>query len=251
MLKVKSPTCMKKSIFYILISFLFLISSGSVWRKHAAKSETIKLVYVYDALCGWCYGFGPVVEKIEKEFKGKVAIEIISGGMVMGDRIAPIGNMSEYILQAIPHLEHATGVTFGAPYIALVEKGTYVTSSEKPSIALWVYKSFTSDRAVEYGYGIQKAFYMEAKDLNNDSLYANLAIPFGIDRNQFLQRMQDSTYLKQAQEGFKRAADLGVTGYPTLLEKKGDAYVQITEGYRDYAPIEKHLLKRLKTRSAE
>lgn len=251
MLKVKSPTCMKKSIFYILIAFLFLISSGSVWRKQAAKSETIKLVYVYDALCGWCYGFGPVVEKIEKEFKGKVAIEIISGGMVMGSRIAPIGNMSEYILQAIPRLEHTTGVTFGAPYIALLKEGTYVTSSEKPSIALCVYKSFTNDRSVEYGYGIQKAFYLEAKDLNNDTLYADLAAPFGIDRNQFLKRMQDTTYLKLAQEGFKRAVDLGVTGYPTLLEKKESGYVKLTEGYSAYEPIEKHLLKRLKTMSAE
>jgi putative protein-disulfide isomerase len=242
---------MKKSIFYILIPALFVISSSSSWRKKTMETETIKLVYVYDALCGWCYGFGPVVEKLEKEFKGNVEIEILSGGMVMGNRIAPIGNMSDYILQAIPRLERTTGVTFGAPYIALLKEGSYVTSSEKPSIALCVYKSFTSERSVEYGYGIQKAFYLEAKDLNNDTLYADLAVPFGLDRNQFLNRMQDSTYLKHAQEGFKRATNLGVTGYPTLLEKQDDKYVLLTEGYSTYESIEKHLLKRFKKIAGE
>lgn len=205
----------------------------------------MKLLYVYDPLCGWCYGFGPVVEKVSTDFNSMVDVEIISGGMIMGDRVGPVGNMSEYILNAIPHVEKTTGIQFGQPYIDLLKKGTYVTSSEKPSVALCVYKSFTSSRAVEYGHAIQIAFYKEGKDLNNDSLYADLATGFALDRAQFLQRMKDSAYVKQAHAEFKRAEDLGVTGFPTLLVKQKTGYTKISEGYTPSESIEKYIRKHL------
>ncbi|WP_245553794.1 DsbA family protein [Cytophaga aurantiaca] len=211
----------------------------------------MKLIYIYDPLCGWCYGFGPVAEKIEQNYSETVDLEIISGGMIMGDRIAPVGNMAEYILSAIPRLQKTTGVTFGAPYIELLKEGTYVTSSEKPSVALCVYKSFKADRRVEFAHSIQKSFFVEAKDLNQDSVYANIAAKFGIDREQFLTRMQEPEYLKQAHAEFKRAADLGVTGFPTLLQKQQTGYVKLSEGYTSYESIEKHLQKQLKSEGAQ
>jgi putative protein-disulfide isomerase len=240
---------MKKSILYISFALTLLSSTSSVWKKESVlknvTTETMKVLYVYDPLCGWCYGFGPVVEKIEKDFKGSVEVEIISGGMVMGDRIMPVGNMAGYILNAIPRIEKTTGIQFGQPYIDLLKEGTYVTSSEKPSVALCVYKSFTNERSVEYGHAIQTSFYKYGKDLNNDSLYGDLAADFNIDRTEFLKRMQDSTYLKQAQEEFKRATNLGVTGYPTLLLKQEKGYVKLTEGYNGYESIEKLLRKNI------
>lgn len=33
------------------------------------------LFYCYDAYCGWCYGFSPVIKEIEEEFKEKAQYE--------------------------------------------------------------------------------------------------------------------------------------------------------------------------------
>ncbi|HVE60446.1 MAG TPA: hypothetical protein VNA26_01410, partial [Chitinophagaceae bacterium] len=41
--------------------------------------------YCYDALCGWCYGFSPVMKKIEQEYKDQVSFDVLSGGMIMPD----------------------------------------------------------------------------------------------------------------------------------------------------------------------
>jgi len=241
---------MKTSLlFLVLVSILFTASSNITNNHHQKVDEKIQLLYVYDPLCGWCYGFGPVVEKVEKNFEATVEVEIISGGMVMGSRVAPIGNMSEYILEAIPRLERMTGAKFGEPYIALLKEGSYVTSSEKPSVALCVYKSFKTDSAVAYGHTIQTSFYKEGKDLNNDSLYADIASTFGINKIAFLARMKDPVYLKQAHDEFARASALGVTGFPTLLVKKGNQYEKISEGYATYESIEKYLTKSLKSAS--
>ena len=241
---------MEKSILYISLLLTLIFGTSSELSHSSIKKEKMKLVYVYDPLCGWCYGFGPVAEKIEKNFNNSVEVEIISGGMVMGDRIAPIGNMADYILSAIPRLERTTGVTFGQPYIELLKEGSYVTSSEKPSVALCVYKSFKTDRTVEFAHGIQKSFFIEAKDLNQDSTYANLAATFGIDRTQFMLRMLDPMYMKLAHAEFKRAADLGVTGFPTLLQKQETGYAKLSEGYTNYESIEKYLNKYLKAEKA-
>lgn len=238
---------MKKSILYISLFSLLLFGTSSEFKHFSVMGEKVKLLYVYDPLCGWCYGFGSVAEKIEKDLTGSVEVEIISGGMIMGDRIAPIGNMADYILNAIPRLQKTTGAQFGQPYIELLKEGTYVTSSEKPSVALCVYKSFKSDHRIEFAHSMQKSFFVEARDLNQDSLYANLATSFGIDREQFLKRMKDTEYVKQAHAEFKRAADLGVTGFPTLLQKQQNGYVKLSEGYTNYESIEKLLQKQLKT----
>jgi putative protein-disulfide isomerase len=239
---------MKSLFLHIGLAMLVFTSSSNVSPQVSEpKKEKIKLLYVYDPLCGWCYGFGPVVEKIERNYQSDIEVEIISGGMIMGERIAPVGNMADYILQAIPRLERMTGAAFGEPYKQLLKEGTYVTSSEKPSVALCVYKSFKKDSAVSYGHTIQTSFYKYAKDLNNDTLYADIAKDFGIDRTQFLNRMRDSTYLNQAHAEFKKAAALGVTGFPTLLMKQENGYVKISEGYATYDSIEKYIQKEIKS----
>lgn len=228
---------------YGLLVCLIMISTSAVNPGLFKQKEPMKLLYVYDPLCGWCYGFGPVVERIEKEYAGSVEVEIISGGMITGSRVEPVGRMAGYILNAIPRVERMTGIEFGEPYKELLKEGTYITSSVKPSLALCVFKSFATTQAVEYGHTIQTAFYKEARDLNQDELYAELAVPFGIDRTIFLERMKDSSYLKKAEDEFKRAADLGVTGFPCLLIKQGNTYAKLAAGYTDYNSIDKYLKK--------
>jgi putative protein-disulfide isomerase len=235
---------MKKLALILSLTVLFIATSSLKINSIDNKNEKMELLYIYDPLCGWCYGFGPVVERIEREHTS-VEVTIISGGMVLGDRIAPVGNMAPYLLKAMPRLEKTTGVTYGEPYKALLKQGTYMTSSEKPSVALCVYKSFTADRAVSFAHDIQSSFFKEAKDLNKDETYADLAGSYGLDKNVFLERMKDSTYLKQAYAEFKQAASFGIDGYPCLFLKKGDKYIQVADGYTDYETVNKNLKKAL------
>src|SRR5690606_39540705 len=54
-----------------------------------------KLVYVYDALCPWCYAFTPVVQALVQEYQGRFDHEVLSGGMVRGDQVREIGGHEE------------------------------------------------------------------------------------------------------------------------------------------------------------
>jgi putative protein-disulfide isomerase len=55
------------------------------------------LIYCYDAYCGWCYGFSPVMKKVEEAYKDRLQIEVLSGGMVLPEQPVHIGATAEYI----------------------------------------------------------------------------------------------------------------------------------------------------------
>ena len=56
-----------------------------------------KILYFYDALCGWCFGFSTVIERLKSEFGHEFDFEIVSGGLSLGKKSGPIGEVSPYI----------------------------------------------------------------------------------------------------------------------------------------------------------
>ncbi|HEX8350316.1 MAG TPA: DsbA family protein, partial [Hymenobacter sp.] len=64
-----------------------------------------ELLYIYDPLCGWCYGMTPVVQRIREAFDGRVNVSVLSGGMVTGDQVGPIRDKWAYIKTALPNVE--------------------------------------------------------------------------------------------------------------------------------------------------
>jgi putative protein-disulfide isomerase len=60
----------------------------------------MKMLYFYDALCGWCYGFSPVMQKTAEVYQDQFEFQVVSGGMISGSRIGPIGTVAPYIKTA-------------------------------------------------------------------------------------------------------------------------------------------------------
>ena len=75
------------------------------------------LIYCYDAYCGWCYGFSPVIKKIAEEKKEKLDTECFSGGMILPESPVHIKASAGYIADAYKNVEELTGVKFGSDYL--------------------------------------------------------------------------------------------------------------------------------------
>ena len=58
------------------------------------------VIYCYDAYCGWCYGFSPVIKQIAEEYKDQFDIEVLSGGMIITDKPKHISVTAGYIQKA-------------------------------------------------------------------------------------------------------------------------------------------------------
>lgn len=218
---------MYSSILLVLLSLIFVTEDSNV----DSEMEKPTVIYVFDPMCGWCYGFSPVISEIAKTYEKDFTFEVISGGMVIGDREGPIGDMADYILSAIPRLQEYTGVEIGAPYIELLKEGTYFSSSEMPSIALQVFKYLSDKNAIQFAHDIQYALFYHGKSLNDINTYLQLIEPHNIDREAFIACMNDPKFSVATYKEFNYADELGATGYPTTLLQKGNEITVLARGY--------------------
>ncbi len=197
------------------------------------------LTYVYDPLCGWCYGFSPVMQRLHDDFSGQLQFEVLSGGMVTGDRVGPIGQVAPYISWAYKHVEERCGVKFGAGFLeGVLKPGTAIFSSEKPCIALTVFKSYQPENAVRFAHDLQHAVYHDGKDLTADATYASLVAAYVIDDQGFTEKLNSSEFREKTHREFQLVGDMGITGFPTVfLETENQNYL-LAKGYTDYEPLQ-------------
>ncbi|QNP50808.1 DsbA family protein [Hymenobacter qilianensis] len=135
-----------------------------------------ELLYIFDPLCGWCYGMTPVIQRVRTEMAGQIQVSVLSGGMVTGERVAPLRAKWNYIKNALQDVERAAGVRFGEAYRMLGEEGSVIQSSEPPCRALTVFRQLNSDpsRVIDFAHDIQQAHYFHGLDLNDPAIYSAL-----------------------------------------------------------------------------
>jgi putative protein-disulfide isomerase len=190
----------------------------------------MKLSYFYDALCGWCYAFSPAILSAANQRQGW-NVEVVSGGMVTGDRIGPVGNMAEYILSAIPRVEEMSGVEFGQPYIDMMKEGSTVASSIFPSKALSAYKLLDGKHPLRIASEIQKMWFVKGLDLSEKSNYEKLIRDSDVDFNAWADTV-DSKHTEEAMNlDFGKAQQFGIEGFPSLVAQKDGKYYLIARGF--------------------
>lgn len=196
------------------------------------------LYYIYDALCGWCYGFGPVMEKLHQHYHDSLDFEVLSGGMVTGSRVGPIANMAAYIKQASPRVTEMTGISFEEAYLnELLADPTYISNSTPPAVALCILKEAQPHQQVALAHEIQKLMFVEGKNLNEPTVYFSLAEQTGITAENFTQKFTDPAYLSKAQAEFAISQQWGITGFPAVVLQKQEQLYLIARGYVSYDHI--------------
>jgi len=196
--------------------------------KEALKA---KVIYGYDTLCGWCYGFSDELSKAIEELKGEVDFELINGGLFAGIRGPKMGYMSAHIRRNMQSVTDRTGKEFGANFKRLLDDTNYPYNSMKASIAVEVIKDMKSERIFDFASEIQSAFFYKGEDIQSDEVYLNIIQDYGIDKNLFLSGLYSEVYEGKAQESFYQAQRYGFKGYPASVIKLGGKVKTITEGF--------------------
>ncbi|WP_410614468.1 DsbA family protein [Amycolatopsis sp. lyj-109] len=182
-----------------------------------------KLTYVFDAYCGWCHGFGPAVTGFTAANAGRIELDVVSGGLFTGARVAPIGTMP-YVAGANARIAELTGAEFGPGYLALVADGRFRMDSTAAATGFAALRTLAPERALEAAEAMQRAFYVDGLSLSEADTYRHLAGQLGLDADTVLTGLAAAT---AATQDFTRAARLGVTSYPTLLLHTGTGVVRL------------------------
>jgi len=198
-----------------------------------------------DPLCGWCYGFSGVMQQVQEKYKESLNFRIIPGGMITGERVAPVSAMANYILGAYKRVEDYTGALFGEPYLDLLREGTEINNSEPPCRAIHTFSKQYPDQGLDFAHQLQLMMFRDGRSWNDEKTYRELAAYFNINPDQFILDMETEENRYGTQQDFQWVQAAGINGFPcTVLDKEGKFYL-VAQGYQPLEAVEEILHKAL------
>ncbi len=213
------------------------------------------LIYCYDAYCGWCYGFSPVIKKIAATYAADFDTEVLSGGMMIGEGKMPIEKIGPYIQGAYHRVEELTGIRFGEDFLWHInnpDKSDWIMNSEKPAIALCIVKELQPDQQVVFAADLQYALNYEGRDLDDDEAYRHLLEKYTIDPADFYSKLKSEAYKEKAYYEFALCKQLQVTGFPAvMLQLSENKFYLLSRGFTPFDELKERIDNVLKEIAAQ
>ncbi|HCN05785.1 MAG TPA: DsbA family protein [Bacteroidetes bacterium] len=192
----------------------------------------LRIVYLQDTLCGWCYGFSPQVQQLQQHYSGVVPIDVVAGGMIRGSRVGTIADVAPYIKTAYRRVEETTGVRFGEPFLEnLHAEASLVLDSVVPARAIVTAKRIAQEHVLNISHDLQAAIYRDGLDITQEKTYRFVVNRYGINTDIFLQEMFSDEVTAGVEEEFALTEALGVTGFPTVIALAGYEGWMVAQGF--------------------
>ncbi|BEE05879.1 DsbA family protein [Aeromonas veronii] len=184
------------------------------------SEQQTTLHYVYDPLCGWCYGAAPLLQAAATI--AGLKIELHAGGLWMGSRRQPMGEaLRDYVRPHDQRIEALTGQHFGERYFneLLLREGRLL-DSEPPIRAVLAVTALGGDGLVML-HRIQQSHYRDGIWIGEPAFLATLAAEQGISAEEFQQVYLQAPLLQHLADSQGWMKRLGGQGYPTLGIERG------------------------------
>jgi putative protein-disulfide isomerase len=200
------------------------------------QSTLLELLYVADPMCSWCWGFAPVIDKIDQSFD--MPLRVVVGGLRPGERAEPLDRVRPMLAHHWSQVAAATGQPFD--HTALDRKD-WMYDTLVPDTAVATMRSMAPNETLRFLATVQQAFYAEAVDVTDPYVYVDLVAGFPIDPEPFVAAIRSPEMLVATERDFQEAQWLGVTGFPTLLLRDGTTTVPMSLGYAPFERVAERL----------
>ena len=188
-----------------------------------------KLIYVYDPMCSWCWGFRETWLKLQAAIGDKLAIEYKVGGLAPDSDEPMRKEMQQFLQQTWQRIEQQLGTPFNHEFwhTAQPRRSTYPACRA-------VLVARLQNKEQEMLYAIQKAYYLDAQNPSDISTLASLAEQIGLEKNAFLKEIESEKINSLLMDEINQARSLPIQGFPSLvLENKG-LYAAVPVNYQDW-----------------
>ena len=173
----------------------------------------MRLIYVMDPMCAWCYGFKPELEAFLDTYSD-IHVEWVMGGL------APDNNqpMSEQMRATIAvywrQIEAKTQVTFNHDYwhCNTPYRSTYLACR-----AVIVANDLLENGAEKMVNAIQTAYYQKAQNPSLENTLVECAATIGLNKGEFVHALKSEQTQKTLTQHLDITKQLHVTGFPALF----------------------------------
>lgn len=154
------------------------------------RQEKPTIINVHYTPCGWWYEFSPEIKKTYDIYKERVDFKVMTGDMVIGDQIGPIGRIAEFLKGATARVTERTGAECSKLFLdTILTEETQILSSVEPSIAVQICKVEKPDRIFDFMTELHKDIYISGLKTAIPTDYVRLAKKMGFDKNKFMNEL--------------------------------------------------------------
>ncbi|MDP8928525.1 MAG: DsbA family protein [Actinomycetota bacterium] len=204
----------------------------------------LEFIYVGDPMCSWCWGFAPVLERLDERYD--VPVRIVVGGLRPGDAAEPLDDGTR---RTIAHHWEQVGAASGQPFDhSFLERDGWVYDTEPSCRAVVAMRDLSPADALRWFARIQRAFYAEATDVTDLAVFPELLDGFDVDRQKYAEVLHAEETRTRTWEDFARARRWGIMGFPTLLVRDGDDLAIVTRGFLPWEQLEPPLTRWIEQR---
>ncbi|GAB2831252.1 hypothetical protein GCM10027043_36800 [Ferruginibacter profundus] len=186
------------------------------------------------------------MKKIAADFADRLEIEVLSGGMMIGESKMPIEKIGPYIQNAYKRVEELTGIQFGEDFLwhtANPDKSDWVMNSEKPAIALCIFKDYFPEQQLNFASDLQYALNYEGRDLDDDEAYRHLIEKYNLPEDTFYTRLKSEEYKDKAYYEFALCKQLSADSFPqVILQASESKFYLLAKGYTDFDTLKNRTL---------
>ena len=188
----------------------------------------MRLVYVMDPMCSWCYAFQPELEEfLEKHSSLKV--DWIMGGLAPDSNDPMDENMKRSISSYWYEIEKKTQVTFNHDFwnVNTPYRSTYPAC--RAVIAAELLEPESAPLMVK---AIQSAYYQEAKNPSLEETLIGCTGTIGLEKTPFVEALKSEEVEQRFQEHLRLSQQLQARSFPTLflIDDQNQAY-PLAPGY--------------------
>jgi len=176
--------------------------------------DGLHFIYFADPMCSWCWGFAPVIERLNATYGEALPIRLILGGLRPGtDRV-----MTEQAKASTrthwEHVHEASGQPFDFDFF---DRQDFVYDTDPAAMATVLVRRRRPDLALAFLHRAQQAFYAENRDVTKPQVLADLAAEFGFEREAFAAGLAAEDLKHETWRDYATSQRAGVKGFPTLI----------------------------------
>src|SRR5258708_15525370 len=187
----------------------------------------MKLIYIADPMCSWCYGFGPELAKLRARHP-EAELELVMGGLRPFNTQPATAEFRGMLREHWRHVATASGLPFSE---AALDRSGFAYDTEPACRAVVTARNIDAAKALGYMKAVQAAFYRDGRDVTRGDELADIAAECGFERDTFRMLLDSPQLRDAARTDFARTQSLGIAGFPTLgVIHAGQVYL-VTSGY--------------------
>jgi putative protein-disulfide isomerase len=205
----------------------------------------MKLIYVGDPMCSWCYGFGKELTALTA-LHPELPLQIMVGGVRAGATDILDDSGKQFRLGHWARVEELSGLEFNRKAFLARENFVYDTEPVCRAVVTARKLAPQADLLAVFR-ALQNAFYVDGLDTTDGLVLAQVAVAalekagHASSEAEFYRNWIAPATIEATQAEFAHVRATGVRSFPALLLEVDDQLIEISPGYASAAQLESRL----------